>query len=217
MRDPAARDQMIKTAVAAHAEIERDKERLFHAAMRGDRAGHPDVADFDPLSVELFRGMMKASAMLTSLADKRLAGHGLTSAKMRILFLLMYRAGDGGMLPSELSKLQGVTPNTVTSLLKSLRASGSIEQVDHPHDKRKRLVRITETGRALIQDVAPNHGQLVQMLFGDMPADLRAHMAEGLRQLIDKLIVLHAEFDADDPHCRLPDHGSDNIASHAPD
>lgn len=167
--------------------IEREKERAFHEMIRRDTHGA------DPASIEMFRGIMKVSAMITSLADKHLARFGLTMAKMRLLFLLHYRGSDKGLLPSELSKFQGVMPNTVTSLVNSLRASGLIEQIEHIHDKRKRLIRITDAGRNLIKQVGPEHIHFVETLFEELSPDLREQMAHGLGSLTDKLITLHAD------------------------
>jgi DNA-binding MarR family transcriptional regulator len=116
-------------------------EARFRAML--ERSG----AHVDMSAMELFRNIMISSHILDCLAERRAARHDLSTAKLRILFWLKMRAEDGaeggGLLPSELSRFQGVTPNTMSSLLNSLRESGLIEQINHPQDRRKRIIKIT--------------------------------------------------------------------------
>lgn len=120
----------------------------------------------DHTRLETFRAMMKASNLITSLSEKGLDRHGLSLAKTRVLFMLAVCETEG-MLPSEISKMQGVMPNTVSSSLASLRDAGLIEQAAHPIDGRKRVVRITPAGHAALTEIGPLQRGFVNGLFDD--------------------------------------------------
>lgn len=128
-------------------------------------------------ALDLFRHLAITYHMLENLAEKQIARYNLSLAKMRILWWLKMRDDEGseggGLLPSELSRFQGVTPNTMSSLLTSLRESGLIEQINHPLDRRKRVIRITQAGRDLLKQVSPEHANFLRELFADLSEEER--------------------------------------------
>lgn len=58
--------------------------------------------------------------------------------------------GDQGS--SELAARLGITTSAATSLIDRLEERGIAERYDHPHDRRRVLVRLTDAGRAVITD-----------------------------------------------------------------
>src|SRR5689334_4347920 len=145
----------------------------------------------DMSSMELFGNLMKTYHILSSLTERSTARYNLSTAKMRILYWLKTRAMDGaeggGLLPSELSRFHGVTPNTISSLLTSLREAGLIEQINHPVDRRKRIIKITQKGLDLLQDVGPEHFRYVRELFADLSSEERQILITLLRKLSQSL------------------------------
>ena len=91
------------------------------------------------------------------------------------------------MLPSELSRFHGVTPNTMSSLLNSLREAGLIEQSNHPEDRRKRIIKITPAGLALLQEIGPGHYGGISGLFSDLSEEERQILVTLLHKLIQSL------------------------------
>src|SRR5579859_2589273 len=101
----------------------------------------------DPAVSEVLWRMGYTIHMMSSATDDFLKPYNLTGAKFRLLlWLFACEKSDfqDGLLPSQLSKIQGITPNTVSSLLDGLQEQGLIERVRHPSDHRKRIVTITE-------------------------------------------------------------------------
>ncbi len=132
----------------------------------------------DMSAIELFRALGEAFHTVASFLDrKNTAQYNLSWAKLRILLWLQLHYKEsingGGMLPSELSRLQGVTPNTMSSLLTGLRESGLIEQINHPQDRRKRIVRITQAGLDTIKNLGPAHYRCMNWLFEDLSEEER--------------------------------------------
>lgn len=58
--------------------------------------------------------------------------------------------GDQGA--SELASRLGITTSAATSLVDRLEQRGIAERYDHPHDRRRVLVRLTAAGHAVITD-----------------------------------------------------------------
>jgi DNA-binding MarR family transcriptional regulator len=140
----------------------------------------------DMCAMDLFRNLMKTSHILTALTDRNLSKYNLTIAKLRLLFWLKLRSDEGeGMLASELSRFQGIMPNTVSSLLTSLRRAGLIEQVSHISDRRKRVIRITATGIDLLEEIGPEHHAFMRTLF----QSLTDEEIKTMNLLMNKLIV----------------------------
>jgi DNA-binding MarR family transcriptional regulator len=162
-----------------------DAESRFRAML--ERSG----AHIDMSAMELFRNVMISYHVLSCLTERRAGRHNLSTAKLRILFWLKMRAEDGaeggGLLPSELSRFQGVTPNTMSSLLNSLREAGLIEQINHPQDRRKRIVKITPKALELLREVGPDYHNYVAELFSDLSEEERQILITLLRKLSQSL------------------------------
>ncbi len=142
-------------------------------------------------AVELFHHLTKAHVMLMSLSERRLNRYGMSVPKMKLLFRLAAREDEGidggGLLPSELSRYQGVMPNTVSSLLSSLREAGLIEQANHPKDRRKRIIKITHAGRDMLNEIGPQHHAVVCEVLGVLDEDERQTMISLLRKIISSI------------------------------
>lgn len=56
-----------------------------------------------------------------------------------------------GLKVSEISRLLGITPPTVTQLINSLAAKGMVERQPDPSDRRVVRIRLTEQGKNITQ------------------------------------------------------------------
>jgi DNA-binding MarR family transcriptional regulator len=79
--------------------------------------------------------------------DTHLGGHDLSYAQLELLVELYER----GELPAgELAAAARLTPATVTQMLDNLAASGHVERLRSPNDKRVVVSRLTPEGRRLL-------------------------------------------------------------------
>jgi DNA-binding MarR family transcriptional regulator len=157
---------------------------LFHSGMA---QRHHDLlqrffGEGDTSSMMVFRSLLRVASLINAISEKALDPHGLSLAKVRLLIILMLR-DEEGLLPSEVSKLQGVMPNTISSLVASLRDAGLIEQAAHPSDKRKHIIKIAPPGREVLQNIAPLQHTFVRALF----EDFTDHELQSLGELVGKL------------------------------
>ena len=148
----------------------------------------------ESVGMESFRNLMKVSGMIQKLSEKGLDRQDMSMAKMRLLFMLLMR-DDEGMLATDLSKLQGVMPNTTSSLVASLHKAGLIARLAHPSDRRKHIIKITPAGRDVLNGLAPHQRQFVQELFenfSDEEMSQFSHLINKLMETVQSLLCREA-------------------------
>ncbi len=122
----------------------------------------------DPRSITLFGQFMLARNLLAQAAERDLACVGFTLAEFRLLTNLLHQEQcnlDDGLLPSELSDLQGISPNTMSALINRLEANGMIRRELHPTDRRKFVIRLTPNGRQRLESQMEAHLKHLSDLF----------------------------------------------------
>ena len=95
-------------------------------------------------------GLKRAYYGSLKVTRKKLADMGLTAARFDLLYLLAERP-EQPRSQAKLIRILGVTPPVVSRMLKSLRERGLVERTRHDRDRRKWLVTLTTSGRALIR------------------------------------------------------------------
>jgi len=92
--------------------------------------------------------LMRGSFIFLSLFD----ASPLPRAEMEILMLLLIEEGERSE-PAILAKRLNVSRQSMTGLLDKLENAGHIERLDHPTDRRRKIVHLTESGRAIVSDI----------------------------------------------------------------
>ncbi len=73
--------------------------------------------------------------------------HGLTAVQFNVLNVLA-RTPDG-MRASDLARALIVDPSNVTGLLKRMKQSGLLKEIENPRDRRQHVVTLNAKGRAI--------------------------------------------------------------------
>lgn len=126
--------------------------------------------------------LMRAQQIVLGTVDDALRPFGLTFARYEVLALLSFTRH--GELPlGKMGPRLMIHPTSVTNAVDRLEAQGLVERVPHPTDRRTTLARITDQGRALVEEAttvvnasrfglaALDDGQLGQL--SDVLRDLR--------------------------------------------
>ena len=140
----------------------------------------------DPTSVVLFGQVMHANNLLEQAAERNLGSAGLTWAKFRLLMSLYRGEQHGvsdGMQPSELSDMQGVSRNTVSSLISTLEKDGLITRKLHGTDHRRFVIQLTPEGRKLMKTNIANQFKFVTDCFTGFNATERQTLLDFLSRL----------------------------------
>lgn len=93
--------------------------------------------------------IMRAQQLMLARVERLLRPFELTFARYEMLRLLSFTRGGALPMASASARLQ-VHPTSVTNTTDRLEAAGLIERTAHPTDGRATLIRITSSGRELV-------------------------------------------------------------------
>lgn len=140
----------------------------------------------DTSGVEIL-GMLRGLSRLSDLVESQeFAGLDLSGPRWGLLMMLLAHERLGnrqGLTPSALSRHQGVSKNTISSLLRGLEAQGYIQRMLDAEDHRVFRIRLTDAGRQVVQAQAP--GRVAYM--NRLAAGLSREEREQLLALLEKL------------------------------
>jgi DNA-binding MarR family transcriptional regulator len=133
--------------------------------------------------------VLRMISMLANVYDVIVQAHmreeNLSAPRWRLL-LHLYAAelrGEAAVSPTQLSRFQNVTKNTVSSLLRSLEEDGLIERELDRRDRRQFHIRLSASGRELIRSSTPGHVAYLNHLVSDLsPTEI-----DQMQALLDKL------------------------------
>lgn len=152
-----------------------EAERLIRAEL-----GTLDL-DFMALAVvsNIFRA---ATAVRNHMERGVLRRFGLSWSAFTVLFVLrVWGEQESGHLAAE----AGITSGTLTGVLDTLQRKGYAERSPHPTDGRRMLVRATESGQGVVEEIMPVFNRHELLVTGDLSdgeaADLAAHLRTLLR------------------------------------
>lgn len=130
------------------------------------------------------------AVVLSEVMDKRLVAHGLTPARAEVLWVL-HRTGP--RMQRELSQVLKCTPRNVTGLVDALEGAGFVARTAHPTDRRATLVRLSEHGRALIDDWHADRAHGTHQMLGGIPTDQIATFSGVLERVLVRLRTAYQE------------------------
>ena len=142
----------------------------------------------DLRGVDLFSTLNRVAQML-ELYDARIGGEDLavTAPRWRVLLFLFLSGEIGktnGLTPTELSRFQQVSKNTVSSLLRGLEEQGYIVRELDPEDLRLFRIHLSQSGRELVLRTAPGRIRgMNQLLLDSLDADEIAQLDHLLKKL----------------------------------
>lgn len=97
--------------------------------------------------------------------------------------LLLELARTGPMIQAQLSEALGVEPPSVTLMTRKLEASGHIRRAPAPSDKRASIVELTDSGKALTDQVKQLWCALAEETVTGLPAQTVAELPGVLNTL----------------------------------
>jgi len=152
--------------------------------------------------------LMRQIKMLSHLYGMLISAHmrdaQLSGPRWRLLLHLHMaeQMGQTSLSPTELSRLQLVTKNTISSLLRSLEDQGLIERTLDARDRRQFQIRLTAEGRELIRSSTPEHVIYLNQLAEDLTPDEVVQLDGLLRKLRSSLVHYG---DLPDTYCQEKD------------
>ncbi len=146
--------------------------------------------DIDPQSLRLMDNLRMTSHAVYRAGESSLAESGISYARYRLLMHLLFAEeidGRSNLNPSEISDKQGISRNTVSSLIRELENEGLIERHLDEKDRRRFNIRLTENGRLRVHTHASQHFQIIADSFSSLTADEQQTLAHLLNKINEKL------------------------------
>ncbi|WP_107688187.1 MarR family winged helix-turn-helix transcriptional regulator [Neisseria wadsworthii] len=135
-------------------------------------------------NMALIGRLKRCAALVQPQLDSVFAEFGLSGGGFDVLATLRRAGSPYTLTPTELFASLMVTSGTMTTRLKNLEAQGWIRRLPNPEDARSMLVQLTDSGKALIEEVVFKHVQNEQKLLEAVPKDVQKQLNEGLAVLM---------------------------------
>ena len=140
----------------------------------------------DPRAIECCLAFRKLGAEVEAAMTTLYARSDLSHGRFTVLMMLEHDRGesrDGGMTPGDLAARCGVTPATMTGLLRGLERDGLILREDRPNDRRAVTIRLAAAGRSHLATMLPDYFRRL----GGFVAGLSERDRDDLLRLLRKL------------------------------
>ena len=146
--------------------------------------------EIDPDTVRLMDRYFLVSHGLRRVGENSLSSSGLSFAKYRLLLELMHSQkmdGISELNPSEISRRQGTSRNTISSLVRDLENDGLVDRRLDPNDKRRFKIRLTKAGHETVSRYAADHLKVVASCFEGLASEEKDHLRVLLVKLSDQV------------------------------
>ncbi|KFL34594.1 MULTISPECIES: MarR family transcriptional regulator [unclassified Sulfurospirillum] len=131
-------------------------------------------------SMQTWIQILRAFQKIRAKELKYINASGLSMNQFEILEVLYHR---GDLQIGAITKLIESTPGNVTVVVKNLLRDGLIQTLPCSEDSRVRIVSITESGRALIGGMFPQHASNLQSYFDVLSDEELVTLYDLLRKL----------------------------------
>ncbi len=128
----------------------------------------------------------KTSLIVEKKTNAVLAPYELTNAQFRILMLL-YHKREKSIRQIDIENAFAMTNPTVTGVLNNLEKKGLVQRLDHPEDKRSKLILLTDAALEMI----PELDSLGEIIEAQVTSVLSDEERAALATLLNK-IMRHA-------------------------
>ncbi|WP_370250613.1 MarR family winged helix-turn-helix transcriptional regulator [Nocardioides sp.] len=133
--------------------------------------------DLDVAPMGLVGRVHRLAALLQAELDAGFAAHGLSAGEFDVLATLRRAGAPYELTPTAIAAAAMVTSGAVTKRVDRLLARGWVAREPDPDDARGRRVRLTDTGRALVDDVLAAHVAREERLLGALRPEQRTDLA----------------------------------------
>ena len=136
----------------------------------------------NPTASEAFLHLLRTGDAVFAAEGRFLAQHHIAQGRFTVLMLLNRGSGHPST-PAELADEAGVTRATMTGLLDTLERDGIVSRESDSEDRRTVLVRLTDTGRSLLERMLPDYFESVTRIMKPLNASQRKQLVGLLQQI----------------------------------
>jgi DNA-binding MarR family transcriptional regulator len=136
-------------------------------------------------SVEVGQSYLELHHQLHRIIDQAMSSAGLSLARAKVLMRL---DSHGPMNQATLAGLLGFAPRSVTETVDGLERDGLVTRTEDPHDRRARIVALTEAGRDSLQASMTVRSKSMDEIFGVLSPAERAQLVSLLTTIRTHLV-----------------------------
>jgi MarR family transcriptional regulator, 2-MHQ and catechol-resistance regulon repressor len=130
--------------------------------------------------VHLWLSLIKANQAIEKRAENGIAKTGLTFTDFRILEILAHK---GPVPVNTIGARTNLTSGAATTAIDRLQDRGFVERVEHPDDKRSRIVHLTGPGQKVIEKAFSKHAKVMEKAAAGLSSKERSELAGLLKKL----------------------------------
>jgi DNA-binding MarR family transcriptional regulator len=165
-----------------HQDTSREPPRdAVDAIVEQWRAERPDL---DPSAKGVTGRIVRLAARFQQAYGETFAPLHLNDGDFGVLATLRRAGPPFELTPTELARHRMITSGGMTAALDRLERKGWLARSPNPADRRGSLVRLTDDGRAIIDEAMARHSATELQLVAGLDADERAQLSALLRKLL---------------------------------
>jgi MarR family 2-MHQ and catechol resistance regulon transcriptional repressor len=134
----------------------------------------------DSSGIHLWLVLWKATRSLEAHAHRSIRGFDMCQSDFGVLEALLHR---GPLSVKELGAKVLLTSGSMTAAVDRLTARGLVTRHDDVHDRRSRIIHLTDAGRELIERMFAEHRDAMEQAVAGFPIEERLALIESLRRL----------------------------------
>ncbi|HLR92376.1 MAG TPA: MarR family transcriptional regulator [Atopostipes sp.] len=136
--------------------------------------------------------LLRASGSVSNMLKKDMRSYGVNPTEFTVLEVL-YNLGEQ---PTQIigNKVL-LASSSITYVIDQLEKKGMVERIQNEEDRRVTLVRLTKQGNDLMEDVFPQHTEIIRQLFEGLSDDELYDLGEYLKTVGYRAVDLFDEIE----------------------
>jgi DNA-binding MarR family transcriptional regulator len=143
--------------------------------------------DLDLSGLGVAARVLRLQRILEREAAELLRPFELNEGEVQVLAALRRSPPPHELTPTELYRSLLLSSGAMTNRLDRLQEAGLVQRLPDPEDGRRVLVRLTERGRAVIDEAMDAHTASLRRLLSVLDEEERAGLEDHLRRLLSRL------------------------------
>lgn len=164
-------------------------------------AGRIGTSHGEPGPGDLVEMVLRLGQRLRGHLDGRFGAFGLSDARFAALMVIR-EAAPAGCTQAHLATKLGQCESSISTLVERMRASHLLYRLRAKADRRKRVLMLTDEGRALLEQGLACRDREAETLFASIDTEERrqlSHVVGRLFAVLDRTTVEHPRREADRP------------------
>jgi len=132
------------------------------------------------LSLKAFVVLMKASKSIQEHVKKDISNHGMRTSDFTVLEALYHK---GRQTIREISEAVLINTGSITYVIDKLEKKELLKRSYCKEDRRVVYIQITDKGKELMDEIFPQHQEMIEQLFEDITTEEKEIIIDALKRV----------------------------------